>query len=95
MRFLALPILALLTLLGAAAFAAPGAVAAPSDPAPVVAAAGPSAPEPAVDEEARAYAERERGAPEVAGFVGGHATLFGVLVFVALVLFIVWLVREI
>ncbi len=95
MRLLALLIFALLVLPGVAAFVAPVAAAAPPDPAPVAADAGPSAPEPAGEEEALAYAEREKEAPEVAGFVGGHASVFGILVLVVVVLLIVWLVKAI
>ena len=57
-----------------------------ADPAPAV---------PGTDAEARDYAQREALSPEAQEFVGGHGTLWGLLVFVAVVLLIVYLAKNI
>jgi hypothetical protein len=68
-----------------------------SDPTAVLSAdaGGPAGAVPGSDAEATEYARREAASPEVQEFVGGHGTLFGLLVFVALVLLIIWLAKEI
>jgi len=103
MRFLAVVLGAAL---GAAVFLAGGAPAARADapgggkaapPVAVVAAdaGGADAAQPGTDAEAREYGQREAQSPEVQEFVGGHVGVIGLLVFVALVLLIVYLAKEI
>ena len=91
-----------IVVLAAGAFLAAGSTQARADaaagagPAPAaVAALDPIPAQPGTDAEAREYELREARSPETRDFVGGHASLFGLLVFVALVLFIVWLAKEI
>ena len=56
------------------------------DPAPAA---------PGTDAEARDYAQRESLSPEAQEFVGGHGTLWGLLVLVAVVLLIIYLAKNI
>jgi len=99
MRFLATAFGVLLgatVLLGAGASEARADAAADGPAVPAtVAAPDPAPARPGTDAEARDYALREAASPEAREFVGGHGTVIGLLVFVALVLFIVWLAKEI
>ena len=60
-----------------------------------VAAPGPSPAAAGTVAESRDYALREAASPEAAEFVGGHGTILGLAIFVAVVLLIILLAKEI
>lgn len=99
MRFLkrlALAVVAAWSLVGPLAATARADVPGTADPAPVAAAVLDPAPaRPGTDAESRDYERREEASPEVRDFAGGHATLFGLIVFVAVILLIVFLAQRI